>query len=111
MAEGERVRPERRHRYAMWSWRALILLAIGPALITFGEVRVIAAGGGVPAAVLPDYTLLLPNLAVLSGSVLAPAGAAAVLVSACAALLDAVRERRGRASARSPVTGAEGRRC
>jgi hypothetical protein len=101
MAE-ERVRPEWRHRYATWFWRALIVLALGLALITFGEVRFIAAGGGVPAAVLPDYALLLPNLAVVSGSLLALAGAAAALAAACAALLDAVRGRRGRAAAQSP---------
>jgi hypothetical protein len=79
--------------YAMWFWRSLTLLGVGIALIAFGEVRVIAAGGG-PAPFLPDYTLLLPNLAVLSGFLLGLVGAALALVTTCTALLNAVRRRR-----------------
>jgi hypothetical protein len=112
VAEGE-VGPKRRPWHATWFLRALVLLALGLALVAFGEVRVIAAGGGggAPAPILPDYAALLPNLAVLSGSLLALVGGSAALVTTCAALLDAVRVRRGRVAAtRSPVPGAEDRR-
>jgi hypothetical protein len=82
MAE-ERFGPERRPRHGVWFWRSLVLLALGLALVAFGGVRVIAAGGGgAPAPVLPDHAALLPNLAVLSGSVLALVGAAAALATA-----------------------------
>lgn len=88
MAE-ERVQAERRPWHAAWFWRSLVLLA----LVALGEVRVIAAGGGAAAPVLPDYTLL-PNLMAPLGSVVAFLGAAAALAAASAALLNAVRKRR-----------------
>ena len=72
MAE-ERVQAERRPWHGVWFWRSLVLLALGLAFVALGEVRVIAAGGGAPPApVLPDYTLLLPNLLVLLGSLVLP---------------------------------------
>jgi hypothetical protein len=109
MAE-ERVEAERRPWYAVWFWRSLVLLALGLALVALGEVRVIAAGGGAPAAVLPDYTLLLPNLLVLLGSLLALVGAAAALITACAALLNALRGRRGASAPGNAVQDAGDRR-
>ena len=109
MAE-ERVQAERRPRYAAWFWRALVLLALGLALVALGEVRVIAAGGGAPAPVLPDYTLLLPNLLVLAGSVVAFLGAASALATACAALLNALRGRRRASAWGHAVQGAGDRR-
>ncbi len=110
MAE-ERVEAERRPWYAVWFWRSLVLLALGLALVALGEVRVIAAGGGAPVPVLPDYTLLLPNLLVLAGSVVAFVGAASALATACAALLNAVRRRRGASVTRRPVQGAPDQRA
>ena len=109
MAE-ERVHAERRPWHGVWFWRSLVLLALGLAFVALGEVRVIAAGGGATAPVLPDYALLLPNLLVLLGSLVALLGAAAALVTACAALLNAVRRRRGASVSRRPVQGAEDRR-
>ncbi len=108
MAE-ERVQAERRPWLARWFWRSLVLLALGLALVALGEVRAIAAGGGAPAPVLPDYTLL-PNLLVLLGSSLAFVAAAAALATACAALLNAVRRRRGSSLPRHPAEGARDRR-
>jgi hypothetical protein len=109
MAE-ERVQAERRPWHATWFWRALVLLALGLALVALGEVRVIAAGGGAPAPVLPDYTLLLPNLLVLLGSLLALVGAASALATACAALLNALRGRRRASAWGHAVQGAGDRR-
>ena len=83
-----------RRWYGTWFWRALTLLGLGLALIAFGEVRVLAVGGGFPAPVLPDYTLLLPNLLVMLGFSVALVGAATALITSCAALLNAVRRRR-----------------
>ena len=80
--------------YATWFWRALTLLGLGLALIALGEVRVISAGGGTSPPVLPDYTLLLPNLLVMLGLLTALAGSVVALVTAGAALLNVVRSRR-----------------
>ena len=109
MAE-ERVQAERRAWDGGWVWRSLVLLALGLAVVAPCEVRVIAAGGGATAPVLPDYALLLSNLLVLLGSSVAHLGAAAALAAACAALLNAVRRRRGASVSRRPVQGAEDRR-
>ncbi len=80
--------------HATWFWRALTLLGLGLALVALGEVRVLSAGGGASAPVLPDYALLLPNLLVLLGSLTALVGAVVALVTTCAALLNVVRNRR-----------------
>jgi hypothetical protein len=80
--------------YATWFWRSLTLLTLGLAPMAHGEVWVLSLSQGVPPPVLPDYTLLPPNLAVLLGSSVALVGAAMALITACAALLKVVRKRR-----------------
>jgi uncharacterized membrane protein YidH (DUF202 family) len=106
VAERE-VQLERRPWFVAWFWHSLTLLALGLALVAFGEVRVMAAGGEVPTPVMPDYTLFLPNLAVLSGFLIALASAVIAAVTACAALVNMARRRRGTSAPGKTVRSAE----
>ncbi len=65
-------------------------------------------GGGVPPPVLPDYTLLLRNVAVLLDFAVALVGAATVLITACAALLNVVRRQRTAFGPQDSIPGRDG---
>jgi hypothetical protein len=83
----------RRRWYGTCFWRGLTLLGLGLALIALGEVRVISAGVERAPLVLADYTLLFPNLLTMLGILTALVGAVMALVTTCAALRNATRNR------------------
>ncbi len=49
-----RFGPERRPWYAVWFWRALVLLALGLALVALGEVRAIAPAPTTRTRMMPS---------------------------------------------------------